>query len=138
MMSYYLNQINLLNNEIRTIRKGMDIAGEHRQELLDVRSKLVTEKSTLVSDKSHIDNPELGNDAARGTIASDFERAERDKLKLEHVKLPEQVQEMIDAIDSERDRLHEKIESGRLQIQYRNDRINHLRKLDKLARENKG
>ncbi|WP_213021542.1 DUF5082 family protein [Siminovitchia terrae] len=137
-MSNYLSQINLLNNEIRTIRKGMDIAGEHRQELLDVRSKLVTEKSTLVSDKSHIDNPQLGNDAARGTIASDFESTERDKLKQEHVKLPEQVQEMIDAIDSERDRLHEEIESGRLQIQYRNDRINHLRKLDKLARENKG
>lgn len=44
-MSYYLNQINMLNHEIRTIRKGMDIAGEHRQELLDVRSKLVTEKA---------------------------------------------------------------------------------------------
>lgn len=136
-MSYYLNQINLLNNEIRSIRKGMDIAGEHRQELLDVRSKLVTEKNALVSDKNHIDHPQLGNDSARGTIASDFEGAERDKLKQEHVKLPEQVQEMIDAIDSERDRLQEKIESGSLQIQNRNNRINHLRKLDKLAREKK-
>ncbi|WP_240613593.1 hypothetical protein [Pueribacillus theae] len=74
-------------------------------------------KTRWTLDKSHIDNPQLGNDSARGTIASDFERAERDMLKQEHVKLPEQVQEMIDAIDSEQDRLQEKIESGRLQKQ---------------------
>ncbi|SDB86958.1 YwqH-like family protein [Shouchella lonarensis] len=135
-MSYYLHQVNSLNREIRTIKNGMELAGEHRQELLEVRRKLVSEKSTLTSDKSQIKEPEIGNDTARGTIASEFESEERDMLEQEHGKLPEQVQEMIDAIDSERDNLQSKISSGRLQVQFRNNRINHLRKLDRQAKAN--
>ncbi|BAB04695.1 DUF5082 family protein [Halalkalibacterium halodurans] len=137
-MSDYSSRINALNREIGVLNDAISVAQSRRQELAETRRQLVTGKSQLSTDKELIKKPETGEPGSIGTHASNHEGAERSMVLKGHEDLPVQVQEMIDAIDSERDRLQDRIDGHRRSISSKRNTIRHLRERQRIENARKG
>ncbi|WZY00713.1 DUF5082 family protein [Bacillus sp. FSL W7-1360] len=134
-MSDYSSRINALSIEIQDLNDAIALAQNRRAELWETRRKLVTEKSSVESYDDLIKSPETGEPGSTGAHATNHESSERDLVLNGHAHLPEQVQEMIDAIDSERDDLRETISDNRKSISSKSDTISNLKEKQRSKNE---
>ncbi|BAB07734.1 DUF5082 family protein [Halalkalibacterium halodurans] len=127
----YSSKISSLNNEINQLNSVIRNASNNREELAHARSKLLNKKGDLASDARWIHEPENGHDLSRGTIATEHDDV-RDSIDHAYAKASEQIEEMIDAIDQERNRLSREIDRTRTMVTSRRDRITTLKAKQRL------
>ncbi|MED4171854.1 DUF5082 family protein [Halalkalibacterium halodurans] len=127
----YSSKISSLNNEINQLNSVIRNASNNREELAHARSKLLNKKEDLASDARWIHEPENGHDQSRGVISSEHDDA-RNSIERAYADSPKQIQEMIDAIDQERNRLSREIDHKRASIASRRSRITALKAKQRL------
>ncbi|WP_062048663.1 DUF5082 family protein [Bacillus sp. JCM 19034] len=132
----YSSKISVLNSEINHLNSVISEVSRHREELAHARYKLLNKKGDLVSDTRWIHNPENGHERSRGYISSEHDDA-RDSIERAYADTHKQVQEMIDAIDQERNRLSREIDHKRASIASRRNRITTLKAKQRIL-EQKG
>ncbi|WZY00194.1 DUF5082 family protein [Bacillus sp. FSL W7-1360] len=137
-MSDYSSRINALSIEIQDLNDSIAAARARRAELAEARRKLVSERDNLDSDEELIKSPETGESGSTGSHATNHEDAERDMVLKGHQDLPDQVQEKIDAIDSERDSLLQTISDSRSTINSKKDTMSSLKEKQKAERAKQG
>ncbi|WZY00209.1 DUF5082 family protein [Bacillus sp. FSL W7-1360] len=135
-MSKYAYEISTLQGQIGGLNNDILLAETRRVELQGARNQLKTEKETLETNKELLDSPETGESGSTGTHANNHEDSERQLIRNSHANLPAQVQEMMDAIDSQRDSIKETVESKKSSINAKKSRISFLRDKQRQANNN--
>ncbi|WZX99149.1 hypothetical protein NSQ26_07195 [Bacillus sp. FSL W7-1360] len=133
-MSGYSYKIEMLTMDIASLQSAIELAKDQRADLLDIRNELMNEKRELESQESFINEPETDNESSHGTHAEAHED-ERETARQLHEKAIERVEEMIQAVNDERDDLASQIQTDRAKVYDREDRISMLRQKQRAAQE---